>query len=69
MKPLTVVINGDKREVPADCSVLELLHHLKLKTEQVAVERNLAVVPRSQYASVKIEAGDALEVVTLVGGG
>jgi len=36
---------------------------------RVAVERNLEVVPRRTYAQVELREGDALEIVTFVGGG
>jgi thiazole synthase len=46
-----------------------LLRRLELRKEQVAVERNLAIVPRHEYATCQLEDGDKLEIVTLVGGG
>jgi sulfur carrier protein len=35
----------------------------------VAVERNRDLVPRAQHAACALEAGDRVEIVTLVGGG
>jgi sulfur carrier protein len=35
----------------------------------VAVEINLEVVPRAQHRETVLNAGDRVEVVTLVGGG
>ena len=36
---------------------------------RAAVERNREIVPRARYPETRLEAGDALEVVELVGGG
>ena len=47
----------------------ELLRHLGLKAEHVAVELNRDLVARTRHADRVIVDGDVLEVVTLVGGG
>ena len=44
------------------------LRHLS-KQFAVAVERNLEIVPRSQWRETTIGEGDRLEVVQFVGGG
>ncbi len=69
MSELTITLNGDPRRVAAGSSVADLLASLDLPAEKVAVERNLAIVPRSTFAEVVLAEGDALEVVHFVGGG
>ena len=69
MTELTITLNGDPRRVAAGSSVANLLASLDLPAEKVAVERNLAIVPRSTFAEVVLAEGDALEVVHFVGGG
>ena len=66
---MTITLNGDQREVPAPLTVAALLGLLGVKPEHVAVERNRDLVPRSRHLDSMIEAGDEVEVVTLVGGG
>jgi thiamine biosynthesis protein ThiS len=66
---MQVVINGESREVPDDLSLQEVLQHLNLKAERVAVERNREIVKRDRWAAVKVEPGDQLEIVNFVGGG
>ena len=66
---IQVVINGETRNVPADLDVVALLLHLGLPAGRVAIERNLEIVPRSQWASTTVQSGDRLEIVQLVGGG
>ena len=69
MTELTITLNGDPRRVAAGSSVANLLASLDLPAEKVAVERNLAIVPRSTFADVVLAEGDALEIVHFVGGG
>ena len=69
MTELTITLNGDPRRVAAGSSVADLLASLNLPAEKVAVERNLAIVPRSTFADVVLAEGDALEIVHFVGGG
>lgn len=66
---MTITLNGVQREVPEPITVAGLLGLLEVKPEHVAVERNRDLVPRSRHSESTIEAGDEVEVVTLVGGG
>ena len=66
---MTITVNGESREVADGLKLLELLHELQVRPEQVAVERNLHVVSRKEFADCVLAAGDVLEIVTLVGGG
>lgn len=66
---MIVTVNGETREILEGMTLLELLHELELRPEQVAVERNLHVVPRKEFAGIVLLSGDVLEIVTLVGGG
>jgi thiamine biosynthesis protein ThiS len=42
---------------------------LSLDRARIAVEHNLRVVPRAEHASLHLNHGDRLEIVTFVGGG
>jgi thiamine biosynthesis protein ThiS len=46
-----------------------MLSELGLDPRRVAVERNLAIVPRSAFDEVLVEEDDRLEIVHFVGGG
>ena len=67
--PLTLTVNGERREVPAGTTVAALLTDLDVPPRGSAVERNRELVPRRAHAAVALEAGDRVEIVTLVGGG
>ncbi|MCI0342810.1 MAG: sulfur carrier protein ThiS [Planctomycetales bacterium] len=66
---IALVVNGEAREVPEDTTVAALVALLGQVPARVAVEVNLAVVPRAEHASRRLAAGDRVEVVTFVGGG
>ncbi len=67
--PMTVVINGESREVPEGLTIQGLIEHLNLKGERIAVERNQEIVRRADWASLPIQEDDRLEIVHFVGGG
>lgn len=66
---ISITINGEAKEVPPALSLRGLCLHLGLKPEKVAIERNLAIAPRSQHDAIMLQSGDRLEIVHFVGGG
>ena len=66
---MQVTVNGEPCELPDNLTLQELLQHLQLKADRVAVEHNREIVHRDRWASVRVRAGDQLEIVHLVGGG
>ncbi len=66
---IRVVVNGESRTVAAGETALGLLAELGLESRPVAVEVNELVVPRARLGGCVLQAGDRLEIVTLVGGG
>lgn len=66
---LNITINGEARRLTTETSVRGLLTGLGMDPAKIAVERNLEIVPRSQYDSTMIGDGDRLEIVHFIGGG
>ena len=66
---LEIRVNGEHRRVSGGISIAEMLGELGLDPRKVAVERNREIVPRSTLGAVRVEDGDAYEVVHFVGGG
>jgi len=66
---ISIRVNGEHRRLAAGLSLADLARELGLEPSKVAVERNLAVVPRSTLAQVMLEDGDDIEIVHFVGGG
>lgn len=66
---INIVVNGQPQSVAAGLTITELLQVIGVRTELVAVELNLDIVPKQQHAQTVVRDGDHVEVVTLVGGG
>jgi thiamine biosynthesis protein ThiS len=66
---IQVSVNGETLRVPSGSTVADVLRQLSLDRARVAVEHNLRVVPRAEHASLRLNHGDHLEIVTFVGGG
>ena len=48
-----ITVNGERREVPEPLTVADLLRHLDVKPEHVAVEVNNDLVTRSRHAETR----------------
>ena len=66
---LQIRLNGDPIECPAGLSLLQLLELRGYKPQLVVVEFNGEILPRARWADQPVREADALEVVTIVGGG
>lgn len=66
---ITITLNGDTRTCPDGATIADLVIALSLEGGRLAVERNLEIVARSQWADVHLADGDRLEMVHFVGGG
>lgn len=66
---MDITLNGKPETLAHPMHVGQLLTHLGLDTRKVAVERNLAIVPRSEHNTTYVNEGDTIEIVTFMGGG
>jgi sulfur carrier protein len=67
---MELIVNGDKREVPAGVETTEdLLQHLNINKETVVVEHNLKILKRAGLSEARLEMGDVVEIIRFVGGG
>jgi thiamine biosynthesis protein ThiS len=64
-----ITLNGQARPAADLKFISNLVAELALDPRKVAVERNLAIVPRSAYGSTPIMDGDTIEIVGFIGGG
>ncbi len=66
---ITINVNGAPRTLESSCTVAGLLEQLDLGQAACAVEVNARVVSKRDHADRPLADGDAVEIVTLVGGG
>ena len=56
---MTIILNGQQRELTDGLTIAELVRDLDLRPEHVAVELNRDLVPRAQHAEIRLADGDA----------
>jgi sulfur carrier protein len=69
---MQLTLNGTTQEfstLQTGATLQNLLDHLALKGDRIAVELNGNIVSRAGWAVTELTAGDKLEVVHFVGGG
>ncbi len=67
--PVVVHVNGEKKEIAAGLTVVQLLGELGIRPGSVVVELNRDVLSRETHGSTTLKEGDQIEIVHFVGGG
>ena len=66
---MEIIINGEQQQVPGRLTVEDLLRHMEIQGDRVAVELNRQIVRRDLWAGTLLQDKDRLEIVQFVGGG
>ncbi|NJO17578.1 MAG: sulfur carrier protein ThiS [Thioploca sp.] len=66
---MDIFLNGEIQFVEESCTIAALIKKLNLENKRLAVEVNLAIVPRSQFEHQVLSTGDRVEIVQAIGGG
>ena len=68
---IALTVNGKSREVEGNREIAlpALLAAFEVNPRLVAVAINGDVIPKTDYVSVTVRDGDAIEIVRMVGGG
>jgi sulfur carrier protein len=66
---IQIRVNGEPRSCAEGLDIREVLVDLGYQPAVVVVELNGVILPRSQWPGRRVVESDALEVVTIVGGG
>lgn len=64
-----VWINGELKTMPSELNLTQFLMQMGTNPRLVAVEYNGEILHRHLWESTKVQEGDRLEIVTIVGGG
>lgn len=64
-----ITVNGEPRRVAAPSTVADVVAEFSESPKGIAVARNAEVVPRSEWATTEVGAGDHIEVLTAAQGG
>ena len=65
---MRIIVNGEPRDLSDGTTLHALLALLKLTPDKVAIELNRRLIRGEKY-DTPLKEGDAVEIVTFVGGG
>jgi len=65
---MQIQLNGENTKVRA-VNLADLVVELGLERRMIAIERNMEVVPKSEYETTQLEEHDRIELVHMIGGG
>ncbi len=65
---MELTVNGKTMKI-SPATIHDLLVKLEIDPTNVAVARNLEIVPNTMYESLRLCDGDRIEIVHFVGGG
>lgn len=66
---MVVIVNGERAALPEGMTLRELIERRGLGATACAAEVNKRLVPRKEHERTVLVEGDAVELVTLIGGG
>lgn len=66
---MNVQVNGRAIELAGPTPLLQYLSDLGVDARAVAVEVNGEILQREDYAACRLQDGDTIEIVRMVGGG
>jgi len=66
---MTIIVNGERRDIAAGSTVGALIAHLGLRRDGIAVARNDDVVARAAIDGTALAEGDTVEIIVAVAGG
>ena len=69
MERMQILVNGERREMPAGATVTELIEVLGLGERRLAVEHNGHIIRRAEFPRTALQADDRVEIVQAIGGG
>jgi thiamine biosynthesis protein ThiS len=64
-----IKINGAESEIADGLSVRDLLNERKMPGKAIIIELNGELVKRESWDSLKLNSGDHLEIIGIIGGG
>jgi sulfur carrier protein len=69
LESITIIANGQSREVKAESTIADFLQEFAIAPSRVVAQLDGVIVPRSEFDKAMLREGSKLEIVTLVGGG
>ncbi len=64
-----ILVNGESSPVALPCTLAVLLARLGMDGRPVVIEQNGVAVAPARFAETPVQAGDRLEIISIVAGG
>ena len=69
IKKIKIKINGKTETIIENSKLSELLKHLKIPLNKVAIELNEEIIDKKKINKIKLNKNDKIEIVHFIGGG
>lgn len=66
---ISISLNGQPTQIDEGCTLIQLLHNIKLAEKRLAIEVNQEIIPRSEFDTHQLKDQDKVEIVQAIGGG
>ncbi len=66
---MNIVVNGERRDVPEDTTLAELIAALKIEEKVMAAAVNMEIVKKERWGTHRLKEDDRVELLHFVGGG
>ena len=69
IKKIKIKINGKIKSIIENSKLSELLKHLKIPLNKVAIELNEEIIDKKKINKTRLNKNDKIEIVHFIGGG
>ncbi len=69
MSKIKITLNGEEFNFDRDKTIFDLANQLSLDLKKIAIEHNYQIALIDNFADLKINEGDKIEIVHFIGGG
>jgi thiazole synthase len=69
MAEIEIILNGEKKKVSKNITILKILETFEIDPTKVAIEKDLEIIGTDQFSNLKIQEGAKIEIVHFIGGG
>lgn len=69
MEKITIILNGEEKEISGGKSIKTLLEELDLDIKKIAIEKNYEIVMAQDFEKNILCDKDKIEIVHFIGGG
>lgn len=66
---MKIVVNGSDKQIKKNTSVSDLITSYSLDIDRVIILKNDLIIPKETYDIIRLEGGDKVELLSIVGGG